>query len=64
MVKYHNTSIKAMKLIAYAINSLGDKLSDLEPGQGIVTNKPAPAKKSQRIPDTPSVWSRFLLCLN
>lgn len=52
-----------MKLIAYAIKSLGDKLSDLEPGQGILTNKAAPAKKCQRNSDTP-VWSRYLLCLN
>lgn len=52
-----------MKLIAYAIKSLGDKLSDLELGQGIVTNKPAPAKICQRNFDTP-VWSRLVLCLN
>lgn len=52
-----------MKLTAYAIKSLGDKLSDLELCQGIMTNKPAPAKTCQRNSDTP-VWSRFLLCLN
>lgn len=64
MLNINNTRIKGMKLIEYAINSLGDKLSDLEFGQGIVTYKPAPATKFQRISDTPPVWSRSLLCLN
>lgn len=59
----HNTTIKDMMLIAYAIKSLGDQLSHLELGQSIMTNKPVLAKNCQRNSDS-HVWSRFLLCVN